>query len=148
MLSQIWQSRLVVAAFAVLGIVSSLAAADRANPPDLSRAEMLSPEVVGRDGQLLRPFLSKDGYWRLKTDVRDVNPRYLKLLKAYEDRRFDDHWGVDPFAIARAAFQYAGARRIVSGASTLTMQAARLLEPRPRGFGTKLFQMVRALQLE
>ena len=70
------------------------------------------------------------------------------LLKAYEDQRFDDHWGVDPFAMVRAALQFAGAGRIVSGGSTLTMQAARLLEPRPRGIGTKLFQMVRALQLE
>ena len=148
MLSQLWQSRLIVAAFAAMGVMFALAAADRANPPDLSRVRMLSPEVVGRDGRLLRPFLSKDGYWRLGTDVRDVNPRYLKLLKAYEDRRFDDHWGVDPIAIARAAFQYASAGHIVSGASTLTMQAARLLEPRPRGLAAKLIQMVRALQLE
>ena len=148
MLSQIWQARLIVVAFAALGAVFALAAADQANPPDMSRVQNLSPEVVGRDGQLLRPFLSLDGYWRLRTDVRDVNPRYLKLLKAYEDCRFEDHWGVDPFAIARAAFQYASAGRIVSGASTLTMQAARLLEPRPRGFGTKLIQMLRALQLE
>src|ERR1700691_2384637 len=129
MLSQLWQSRLIVAAFAAMGVVFALAAADQYNPPDLSRVQNLSPEVVGRDGQLLRPFLSKDGYWRLRTDVREVNPRYLKLLKAYEDRRFDDHWGVDPFAIARAAFQYASAGRIVSGASTLTMQAPRRLAP-------------------
>jgi penicillin-binding protein 1C len=148
MRSQVWQSRLIIAAFAAMGSVFALAAADQANPPDLSRVEMVSPEVVGRDRQLLRPFLSKDGYWRLATNVRDVNLRYLKLLKAYEDRRFDDHWGVDPFAVVRAASQYASAGHVVSGASTLTMQAARLLEPRPRGFGTKLIQMVRALQLE
>jgi penicillin-binding protein 1C len=146
--SAVWQSRLIVAAFAAMGVLFALAAADRANPPDLSRVRLVSPEVVGRDGQLLRPFLSKDGYWRLRTNVRDVNPRYLLLLKAYEDRRFDDHWGVDPLAIARSAFQYASAGHIVSGASTLTMQAARLLEPRPRGFGAKLIQMVRAVQLE
>jgi penicillin-binding protein 1C len=108
----------------------------------------LSPEVVASNGTLLRPFLSKDGYWRLKTNVRDVNARYLNILKAYEDKNFDSHWGVDPTAVIRAAFQYAGAGRIVSGASTLTMQAARLLEPRPRGFITKAFQMIRAVQLE
>src|SRR5580693_9535313 len=143
-----WQSRLIVTAFALLGIACALAAADRANPPDMTRYNALSPEVVARDGALLRPFLSKDGYWRLRTDPRDVNARYLLLLKTYEDKRFADHWGVDPAALARAALQYAGAGHVVSGASTLTMQAARLLEPRPRGLGTKLIQMVRALQLE
>jgi penicillin-binding protein 1C len=143
-----WRKRLVVAGFTLLGLVLALVVADRANPPDLSRYERVSPEVVARDGALLRPFLSKDGYWRLKTGVRDVAPRYLLLLKAYEDQRFDDHWGVDPGATLRAAVQFAKAGHVVSGGSTLTMQAARLLEPRPRGIVSKLFQMARAVQLE
>jgi penicillin-binding protein 1C len=142
------KSRLVSAGFAVLGVVGALAAADRANPPDMARYRALSPEVVDRHGILLRPFLSKDGYWRLKTIPADVNPRYLAVLRAYEDKRFESHWGVDPLAMVRASFQLAHAGRIVSGGSTLSMQAARLLEPRPRGIGTKFFQMVRALQLE
>jgi penicillin-binding protein 1C len=148
MLSQIWRARLTVAAFAAAGILGGFKAADWADPPDLSRYENASPEVVDRHGILLRPFLSRDGYWRLKTDMRDVNPRYLMLLKAYEDRRFDEHWGIDPFAVLRASFQLATSGHVVSGASTLTMQAARLLEPRPRGIATKLFQMFRAVQLE
>jgi len=147
-MTRVWRSRLITAAFALLGIACALAAADRANPPDMTRYAALSPEVVARDGALLRPFLSKDGFWRLKTDPRDVNARYLLLLKAYEDKRFENHWGVDPAALARAVLQYAGAGRVVSGASTLTMQAARLLEPRPRGLGAKIIQMARALQLE
>src|SRR6201999_4565192 len=97
---------------------------------------------------LLRAYLTKDGYWRIHTTVRDVSPRYLALLKAYEDRRFDDHWGVDPLAMMRATVQLVSSRHIVSGGSTLTMQVARLLEPRPRGLTTKLFQMLRAIQLE
>ena len=146
---EVWRKRLIVGAFVFAGAGCALAAADRANPPDMTRYNTLSPEVVASNGTLLRPFLSKDGYWRLKTNVRDVNPRYLKILKAYEDKNFDDHWGVDPRAVIRAAAQYLGAGHVVSGASTLTMQAARLLEPpRPRGFVTKAFQMVRALQLE
>ncbi len=142
------RKRLIVAGFALLGVTAALAAADRANPPDMTRYARVSPEIVDRHGALLRPFLSKDGYWRLRTTPADVNARYLTLLKAYEDKRFDAHWGVDPLAALRAALQLARAKRIVSGGSTLTMQAARLLEPRPRGFVTKLFQMVRALQLE
>ncbi len=143
------RKRILIFPVAALTIFVALLAADILFPPDLHRYETVSPEVVARDGTLLRPFLSKDGYWRLKTGVADVDPRYLKLLKAYEDKRFDDHFGVDPLAVARAAFQYATAGHIVSGASTLTMQAARLLEPgRTRSIFTKLWQMIRAIQLE
>ncbi len=139
---------LIVAGFAGLGLLSALAAADRANPPNLARAERLSVEVRDSHGVLLRPFLAADGAWRLKTTVADVSPRYLALLKAYEDQRFDSHFGVDFFAVARALRQLAEAGHVVSGASTLTMQVARLLEPRPKGIVTKLFQSVRAVQLE
>jgi len=142
------RQRLITAAFTLLGLACALAAADVSNPPDMTRARNLSPEVTDRDGRLLRAYLTRDGYWRIKTSVRDVSPRYLALLKAYEDQRFDDHFGVDPLAMARATAQLASNRRIVSGGSTLTMQVARLLEPRPRGVVTKLFQMVRAVQLE
>jgi penicillin-binding protein 1C len=140
--------RAVVACAAAIVFVALSAVADVLLAPDMARYHALSPEVVDRHGVLLRPFLSKDGYWRLKTTPADVNPRYLALLKAYEDKRFASHWGVDPFAVARAAWQLAHAGRIVSGGSTLSMQAARLLEPRPRGLGAKLIQMVRAVQLE
>ncbi len=121
---------------------------DRVFPPDLSRYHDRSTEVVDGNGRLLRAFTTADGKWRLKTAVDDVDPLYLGLLKAYEDRRFDSHWGVDPLATLRAAGQLAERGRIVSGASTLSMQAARLLDPRPRSFTTKALQSARALQLE
>jgi penicillin-binding protein 1C len=121
---------------------------DRLFPPDLSRYHDRSTEVVDANGRLLRAFTTADGKWRLKTSVDDVDPLYVGLLKAYEDRRFDSHWGVDPLATLRAAGQLAERGRIVSGASTLSMQAARLLDPRPRSFTTKLLQSARALQLE
>ena len=70
------------------------------------------------------------------------------MLKAYEDKRFDRHWGVDPLAIGRAAGQAVAAGQIVSGASTLTMQAAKLLSPRPRTLLAKAIEMGRAVQLE
>jgi len=140
--------RAVIAASIAVTFIALSAVADIAFPPDMSRYRALSPEVVDRHGVLLRPFLSKDGYWRLKTTAADVNPRYLALLKAYEDKRFDAHWGVDPLAMVRATLQLGHAGHIVSGGSTLTMQAARLLEPRPRGLGAKLIQMARAIQLE
>ena len=144
-----YQHRLLPALFAALGIACAVATADVANPPDMTRAIRVSPEVVDSKGVMLRAFLTADGYWRMKTAVRDVSPRYLAMLKAYEDQRFEDHWGVDPLAVLRAGAQFAGAGHIVSGGSTLTMQVARILEPpKSRGIFTKLFQMMRALQLE
>ena len=135
-------------AVAATTLVATALALDRLFPPDLSRYHDRSTEVVDANGRLLRAFTTTDGKWRLKTSVDDVDPLYLGLLKAYEDRRFDSHWGVDPFATLRAAGQLAERGRIVSGASTLSMQAARLLDPRPRSFTTKVLQSARALQLE
>ncbi|MEI9996999.1 MAG: penicillin-binding protein 1C [Rhizomicrobium sp.] len=144
-----WHSGLIVAAFALFGVACAVATADVANPPDMTRAVHASPEVVDSHGAMLRAFLTDDGYWRMKTRVRDVSPRYLAMLMAYEDKRFYDHGGVDPLAVLRAGLQFAGAGHVVSGGSTLTMQVARILEPpKSRGIGTKLFQMLRAYQLE
>jgi penicillin-binding protein 1C len=140
--------RLKIGALAALGFACALFAADRIFPPDMTRARTLSPEVTDRNNVLLRAFLSKDGAWRIRTTPDQVGPRYLAMLKAYEDKRFDRHPGFDPLALARAAYQLAASRHIVSGGSTLTMQVARLLEPRPHSFGAKLIQIVRAVQLE
>lgn len=139
---------LVALSLAIVSLAAIALAADRIFPPDLSRYHDRSTEIVDANGRLLRAFTTADGKWRLKTTIDDVDPIYLDLLKAYEDRRFDAHWGVDPLAATRAAQQWLFRGRIVSGASTLSMQAARLLEPRPRSLVTKLIQSARALQLE
>ncbi|HJQ57206.1 MAG TPA: penicillin-binding protein 1C, partial [Vineibacter sp.] len=124
---------------------------DRLFPPDLTRYQDRSVEVLDADSRLLRAFTTRDGRWRLAATPADVDPVYLKLLKAYEDQRFDAHPGVDLLAVARATAQVAARGRIVSGASTLSMQTARLLEPQPqtrRSLLGKLQQSARALQLE
>ncbi len=117
-------------------------------PPDLSRYEDRSILVLSRESELLRAFLSTDDKWRLSTSVDEVDAEYVRLLKQVEDKRFDVHPGVDPIALVRAVGQLVSNGRVVSGASTLTMQTARLLEPRPRNVASKLIEMVRALQLE
>lgn len=116
---------------------------------NLAHTEQLSTVVVDREEKLLRAFTTHDGRWRLPVEERDVDPRYLKILFAFEDRRFYQHGGVDPHAILRAALQMARHGRLVSGASTLTMQVARLVEGKhERTSLGKLRQMARARQLE
>lgn len=133
----------------VAGLLIGLDAADKAYPPPLEKAKIVSAEVLDANGELLRAFATPEGRWRLRTGLDDVDPRFLKMLVAYEDRRFYDHGGVDPWAIGRAALQLLTNGRIVSGASTLSMQVARLIEPREnRSFSAKLLQIARAMQIE
>ena len=121
---------------------------NRAYPLDLSRYQTLSMEILDDQDQPLRLYLSADGYLRLPVRPNQVDPNYIKMLIAYEDKRFYQHYGVDPLALIRAAGQAISNGRIVSGASTLTMQVARLLEPRPRTFTSKIIEIFRAGQLE
>ncbi|MBB4265714.1 penicillin-binding protein 1C [Roseospira visakhapatnamensis] len=140
--------RLLLAGIVALAAGGAAAAVvlDALCPPDLSR---LAPTwtVTDRHGRVLRAFLSPDETWRLPTTAAEVDPLYLRMLLAFEDRRFGWHPGVDPLAVLRATGQAMAHGRVVSGASTLTMQAARLLEPRPRTLPSKLIEMARALQL-
>ncbi len=125
-----------------------LAVLDRLFPPDLSRLDRMGAEVLDRDGRTLLVQPAPGGVWRLRTDPEQVSPAFLDLLVRTEDRRFFAHGGVDPRAILRAAWQGLRAGRVVSGGSTLSMQAARLLEPRPRTLRSKLIEAFRAVQLE
>ena len=112
-------------------------------------AVAVGTEVVARDGSLLRAFQVEDGRWRLAPLPEGVDQRYLAMLLAWEDRRFHQHRGVDARAILRASAQAVWHGRVVSGASTLSMQVARLLEGGPTaGWGGKLRQARVALALE
>jgi penicillin-binding protein 1C len=118
-------------------------------PIDLMSARQGSTVVVDREGRLLRAFTLPDGRWRLPLKVDEVDPRYVKLLLSYEDVRFYEHRGVDWRALGRAGLQFLTRGRIVSGGSTLTMQVARLIEPREeRSLSAKLRQVARAWQIE
>ncbi|MBX3569126.1 MAG: penicillin-binding protein 1C [Rhizobiaceae bacterium] len=146
--------RRAVIAAAALGIAAAatlvaLKSLDRAFPPPLPEKIAVSQEVVDRDGALLRAYAAADGYWRLGVGLDQVDPQFLKMLVAYEDKRFWDHSGVDAYALLRAAGQFAGHGRIVSGGSTLSMQLARLIEPRDsRSVASKIRQIFRAWQIE
>ncbi|MCI0599014.1 MAG: penicillin-binding protein 1C [Beijerinckiaceae bacterium] len=119
------------------------------SPVDLAATSQGSHIVVDRNGVLLRAFTAQDGRWRLPVRTGDVDPRFLAMLIAYEDRRFYAHYGVDLPSLGRATLQWAWHGQIISGGSTLTMQVARLLSPRAeKSLGTKFEQILRALKLE
>jgi penicillin-binding protein 1C len=145
--------KLALSVIAAIGLAAvtlcALYALDRAFPPPLPAELTVSTEVLDRDGALLRAYATPDGYWRLAVDLNAIDPQFVEMLIAYEDKRFFDHNGIDFLALLRAARQFAGNGRIVSGGSTLSMQLARLIEPREsRSLGSKLRQMFRAVQIE
>jgi len=138
-------SRLATLALAMLAVASGLDAwrgwVDRTVlPPVLAE---VSTEVRAADGTLLRAFPVEDGRWRLAVDPAHVDPGFVDMLVAYEDKRFWTHTGVDGRATARAVWQALRAGRVVSGGSTLTMQTARLLENSGTGSLTGKLRQVR-----
>ena len=125
-----------------------LLALDEALPPPLPAADAVSAVVRDHNGEVLRAFPVAEGRWRLAADLDALDPDFVTALLAYEDERFMAHWGVDLPALVRASRDSLMAGRIVSGGSTITMQLARLIEPRERTFGAKLIQMARAVQID
>jgi penicillin-binding protein 1C len=145
--------KLAGTALAAIGLMLAMALAAwtvSLGPLPLTQARQASTTIVDRNGKLLRAYAMSDGRWRLPVDASTaVDPIYLKLLLGYEDRRFRSHAGIDPLALGRAALQLVTRGHIVSGGSTITMQLARLMEPRrERSVYAKLRQMVRALEIE
>src|SRR5580765_8157322 len=145
-----WQSILAATGATAAIIVAVCAAGVYAlGPAPLGKGLEYSHVVLDREGRLLRAYATREGRWRLPVKVKDVDPRFLRLLFVYEDKRFYEHGGVDPLSMVRAAYQFVTSGHVVSGGSTITMQLARLLEPREhRTLGAKLRQIVRALEIE
>ncbi len=107
-----------------------------------------STVVTAADGTVLHAFLTPDDKWRLATERAELTPTLRKALIFKEDRWFYWHPGVNPLAVARAVWRNLTTGRRTSGASTLTMQVARMLQPAGRTYGSKLRELARALQLE
>jgi len=127
-----------------VGLETVVSAVD---PPDL--AVPTSTLVIDRAGRLLRPFTVADGRWRMPVELSDVDPRFVDMLLAFEDRRFREHGGVDLRALLRAVAQMVANGRVVCGGSTISMQLVRLMESgSTRTLGGKLRQIIAALALE
>ena len=104
--------------------------------------------ITDKNGEVINAFLTKDEKWRMKTELTEIAPILRKTIIAKEDRYFYSHPGINPVAVVRAAFKNILRMKRTSGASTITMQVARALEPRKRNIGSKMIEMFRAFQLE
>ena len=116
--------------------------------PDLRKLNDLSKVIIGNKGEILRVYLNSKDKYRIPANFENLNKTYLEMLIEYEDKRFYKHIGFDPFAISRATFQYVKNRKIHSGASTITMQLVRMLEPKDRNILSKMSEVIKAVQLE
>ncbi|MDX1294529.1 MAG: transglycosylase domain-containing protein, partial [Hyphomonas sp.] len=135
----------------VMGIFALFAAivlADWMLPPPIDRAGDISALVTDREGKPLRAFPTEEGRWRFHGDLDRIDPEFIKALIRVEDKRFYQHRGTDWAGLGRAVIDSVRAGRIVSGGSTITMQTARMLEPRDRNVGSKLIEIARAWQIE
>jgi penicillin-binding protein 1C len=104
--------------------------------------------ITDRHGVPLRTTRAGDGSLARWVPLERMDPDLPRAFVAVEDKRFFRHHGIDPRALARAAWDNLAAGRVVSGASTVTMQLARLLRPIGRSLGAKAIQAAWALRLE
>jgi penicillin-binding protein 1C len=104
--------------------------------------------VTDDKGEVIHAFLTSDQQWRMKTELGEISPLLRKTIVAKEDKYFYYHPGVNLLAMVRALGRNILHMRRTSGASTITMQVARSLEPKRRTYGNKLIEVFRAFQLE
>ncbi|MBT9393369.1 penicillin-binding protein 1C [Hymenobacter sp. NST-14] len=139
--------RIGIRLLVVLGILGGLLLGlDRLFP--VPPAPQYSPLVLAQDGTVLHAYLNPTQKWRMKTELGEITPVLRQAIIEKEDRWFRWHFGVNPLALVQAAGRNVFGRGRTTGASTITMQVARLLEPKERTFGNKLLEMARATQLE
>ena len=104
--------------------------------------------ITDDKGEVIHAFLTKDEQWRMKTELKEISPLLKKTIIFKEDKYFYTHPGVNPLAMGRAFIKNMFKWKRTSGASTITMQVARALEPKKRTYFNKLVEIFRAFQLE
>ena len=106
-----------------------------------------STVVSDRNGELLGARIANDQQWRFPT-VDSLPDKYKTCLLQFEDRYFNYHWGINPISIGRAFKQNISSKRVVSGASTITMQTIRLARKENRTYFEKIIEVILATRLE
>ncbi len=126
-----WSRRSLVLLLALSVSIRALPYAVPIRAQDLSQGQ---PTVTftDRSGLPLGTILSRDQEHAVSVRLDQVSPHFQQAILAAEDGRFYQHGALDLRAIARALLEAARARQIMSGASTITMQLARMIDPAPR----------------
>ncbi|MDW3651047.1 MAG: penicillin-binding protein 1C [Bacteroidia bacterium] len=107
-----------------------------------------SSVLYDENGELLSATIAKDEQWRFPL-IKRVPKKFVICLKTYEDKRFEHHIGVDILALGRAIYQNIREGKIISGASTLSMQLIRLSRKgQERTYGEKILELLKAIRLE
>jgi penicillin-binding protein 1C len=119
---------------------------DRLAP--VNTAIAYAPVVEARDGTVLHAWMARDQQWRINARLNEITPELRKAIVYKEDKHFYHHPGINLLAVGRAIINNLFHLRRTSGASTITMQVARLLDPAPRTYLNKCIEMFRSLQLE
>jgi penicillin-binding protein 1C len=142
----IWKKWLRKAGIGFWGAFLLFLLCDRIFPLDTDL--YYAPVVEARDGTVLHAYIARDHQWRIKTRLDEITPELKKALIFKEDKHFYHHLGINPLAVGRAFLNNFSRHRRTSGASTITMQVARMLDPKPRTYFNKCLEMFRATQLE
>lgn len=108
----------------------------------------VSPTFLDKKGRLFHARLSADDEWLVPLPLAEMNPWLPKIAVAIEDKRFYRHHGLDFLALSRAIWQNLSNRRVISGASTITVQVVRLSAARERTLPYKYIEFIQAIKLE
>ncbi|MEP2774812.1 MAG: penicillin-binding protein 1C [Luteolibacter sp.] len=118
-------------------------------PPSLTQRPVASPVLLDRHGDPIRYLTSSDFSRSAPAQLSEIPKPLIDSTLAAEDKRFYRHHGIDIFATARAAWDFARHRRVISGGSTITQQLAKLSRPpSERNLTAKFFEAMLARRLE
>lgn len=115
---------------------------------DINRKRFNSVKFYDRDGNLLQEVLSQNSKRSVYVSIDKVSPYFLQAIIVSEDKKFYQHKGIDYGAICRAIYQNIKSKRVVSGASTITLQLARMINPGKRTMVKKIKEAYLAYRLE
>ncbi|MFW6035728.1 MAG: penicillin-binding protein 1C [Halothermotrichaceae bacterium] len=116
--------------------------------PDPLFLQDYSTVILDENDNYLRLFLNDNQQWYFPPDDTKIPYKLKKAVINYEDKRFYSHSGIDFFALGRALYQNVKAGKIISGASTITMQVARISRSKDRTISNKLIEMIHSVKLE
>ena len=143
---QNWLIKIAVILVVLLSSVRGAAYLVPVHVEDLAQVDQ-AVEFRDRNFRLLGTLLSRDQEHTAVVALEQVSPHFRHAILAAEDQRFYQHDAVDLRAVVRASWQAIQSRRIVSGASTITMQLARMVNPVPRTFQGKAQQVWQAWRI-